>query len=74
MTPDMHVLQTVNLRLLLRSQGSLIGKPWIVVKEPVRGLSLILCPRVLSECRLFPQVYLLLSVTLVTITLGFYPR
>lgn len=45
-----------------------------IVKEPVRGLSLLLCPCVLSECRLFPQVYLLLLVTLVAIILGFYPR
>ena len=45
-----------------------------IVKEPVRGLSLLLCPCVLSEFRLFPQIYFLLLVTLVAIILGFYPR
>ena len=73
-TPNTHVLQTVNLGLLSRSLGSLVGKPWIIVKEPARGLSLLLCPCVLSGRRLFPQVHLLLLVTLVTIIFRILPK
>ena len=76
-TPDTHVLQTVNLGLTIVEEPGdhlSVNLGLTIVKEPVRGLGLILCPCVLSEHRLFPQVYLLLLVTLVTIILGFYPR